>query len=266
MIRTLSIAIVTCAVALLLSAPASAVIYFEENFDTLTDGDLTGQSSSGFTWQSGVLWSPGSADPVLQVGTQYGTSGKGAGRTGPGAASSSWIDFGDITSGPIYLDMDVLVNNQSGAGNQFWLNDGAANNTPSFSIAMDDIAAPFSQSAMIGGTSTGPGPGYSSALDANAVAFHINMVIDDIAAAAPTLTWSMHSLADPSKKTDESMTINSGFVPHSLWLYSATGGSPDGWDNIRIASTPIPEPTSLVLLGLGLAGFCCSRPHRRRRR
>ena len=56
MIRTISITVLTFAVALVLSGPVFAVVYFEENFDSLTDGNLAGQTSNGQTWQTGTLW------------------------------------------------------------------------------------------------------------------------------------------------------------------------------------------------------------------
>ena len=269
MIRTLSIAIVTCAVALLLSAPASAVIYFEENFDTLTDGSIVGQTSGGQTWANASLW----ANPYVPstVAAAHGVSGKGLGRSTAGY-SADYIEFASaITTGPIYIDMDLLINPliDTNAGPQFWLNDnnvvGTGNDGQNISLAIDNTIAPHVQaeaSFNYVGTTTA-----ASAIDTADDSFHMSMSISDISQATANVTWSMKSLQNPSRVSTGSGSFEpGGWNPDALYFFSGATQNPQGYDNIRVASTPIPEPTSLLLFGLGTAGICCFRPRRRRRR
>ena len=141
-IKTLSVALTSLVEALLLVSPASAVIYWEENFDSY--GEQTPLNvqpgPNGHVWNDRwTLWDDPEIGSLAATSTTGQNGTLGAGRwdldptnggpppSGGTANQGSEVDMGvKVTSGMLYVDYDLHIGAERGAGigaPQWWLQD-----------------------------------------------------------------------------------------------------------------------------------------------
>ena len=129
--KTLSVALLSLAVTLILASTGTATVYWEDNFDSYEAGStLSGQTGpTGATLEDGwALW----ADPEIgsmaatTTSGQDGTLGAGpdpADPTGGGANQGNWLSIPKVSSGMLYVDFDMHVGSGRQSGPQWWLRD-----------------------------------------------------------------------------------------------------------------------------------------------
>ncbi|MFA9478483.1 PEP-CTERM sorting domain-containing protein [Phycisphaerales bacterium AB-hyl4] len=255
---------------LVLSGTAGAATMVDD-FSSYTDGNLTGQGAAGGGW-AGAWYKSGSAAISTTVNATDGNTGGGP--TGGSTANiiENTRNFATplaVTDGAptIWLSFDIRVNftgdslgNSSntvellGAGAYGRLNDPSGNtewsayvlpSSPFYEFSGVDMPDNVWSTVVVKLTPTGNGiADYSMWVDPN-----LALTEDDVLQVAPLLDGTM-SLGNTSIA---SLQIRSAFYD---------SGSAVSYDNLRVSteSSPfIPEPASLMLVGLGLLGVMSRR-------
>ena len=263
--KTTCLAMLTSSLVLILSSSASAVVYWEENFDSYGEQTpLNGQAGpNGQTWAlEWDLW----ADPQIgsmaatSVGGQNGTLG--AGRwdlddtddgpppTGGKANQGSHIPMGvKVTDGMLYVDFDLHVGTGRISGPQWtfidtdynrgvgvapdWINNANGGFDPQTGLVLDDDNNIFW--------------GDGSAED------DITELTNDIHGSwvfdldNKTVTFSFTSKQEPDKVATLSAGYSRDWQPDKIAIYNHAMGTIAGmgYDNFCIASGP-DECASLI--------------------
>ena len=252
--KTLSVALLSLAVALMLTSTGTATVYWEDNFDSYEAGSaLAGQTGpTGATWEAGwMLWD----DPEIgsMAATDLGGS-QGAGAwaedaTGGTANQGNWLSIPKISSGMLYVDYDMHVGSGRQSGPQWWLKDPDNGN---MSIGPD----------WIDNANGGMDP--QAGIDLDYDNSNLMWGPEDIGPDTQNIhgNWTFDldnntvSVAYTSKEEPgKSATLGpigygvTAWAPSEVHIYnhamSTAGGM--GYDNMRIASTPAPSPAGTGL-------------------
>jgi len=245
-----------------LAPSASALIAVEDNFDSNESGNgtlLGDTTDNGLTWTAGIV----ATGDDIQVDAAYGQSGNGAG-SGAGW-QSNFVSFGQtFSTGKLYLSYDIHVGDGSGGGFQPILR-AATTSSSSIIIAHSNPAGPTGIYQEGLGIPTGDGANQSTKLGLftahpENVAFQAVYDLD-----ANTLDITYEDIDNPSNGSGSYQLtgIAAGFDPNGFEIFRNSGAGTDiGIDNLRIATTPIPEPSSLFLLSLGCVALLATRRRR----
>ena len=248
---TTILAVLVAAVAsvTLTAADATASAIFSENFDSKTSGALGGQAAdTGQTWQAFDLW--GGCCNTLQVTTvgQAGTNGGGS-LSGTHTMGNQ-ADFTRVTTGKFTIEMDIKfgpsATNSLINGPQWWVRDTV--NGRNLSIALDNVNSPFPQTQMgMGDAVHSVSPALVSGEDTD---LHFEGIADLL---NKTFKWKYSSIQNPNKTTSwVSETYTNEWYPDRMYIYTGAPGNRDqGYDNIRLADSFLPEPATVTLLGIG---------------
>ncbi len=253
---TTILAVLVAAVAsvTLTAADATASAIFAENFNSKTVGTLEGQSAdTGQTWGVFNLWNAGV--PGMHVTTVVGQHGtKGGGSVNGETARGSQADFTRVTSTPtgrVTIEMDIKIGDSASQplvnGPQFWVLDTVSGYR--ISGALDNSNHPGMQAngGWLDGTTTSFSSDLVSGVDTD---LHFVGIADLI---NKKFKWKYNSIQNPSKVTPwVSDTYTNDFYPNRISIFTNLPSNRDqGYDNIRIADSLLPEPATVTLLGIG---------------
>ena len=253
---TTILAVLVAAVAsvTLTAADATASAIFAENFNSKTVGTLEGQSAdTGQTWGVFNLWNAGV--PGLDVTTVVGQHGtKGAGSVlGETPTKGSRADFTRVLSTPtgkVTIEIDVKVGDSASQpfanGAQWWVSDSV--NGRNLSLQLDNANMPGIQSQLgLDQSSHSISPALVAGVDTDLNFVGIVDLLDK------KFKWKYSSIQNPNKTTSWiSETYTSEWYPDSIHIFTNYPSNRDqGFDNIRIADSLLPEPATVTLLGIG---------------
>ena len=253
--KTIYVAMLILSLALILSSSASAVIYYQEDFDVgYTDGNsLIGETDPrGNTWQTFDLF-PGTFNELKSSsqGGQDETLGGGSG--GAVGEHGAKISLGQkITSGIITIDYDIHIGpSNKRDGPQWWLHDADTDISLSVSFdGMDNTSLGFPVES-----------GFHDPNDTNNPTSQLPNLLWEPDAGHPTEDIHGFYLVDLDNKTVfyrmsslEEDSVATGFTPYTktwepneLYFYmgDVASGKGTGYDNICIASG-VGECTSYI--------------------
>ena len=257
--KTLSVALLSLTVALILASTGTATVYWEENFDGYAEGSaLNGQAGpNGQTW--GLVWDLWADAEIgsmaaTSVGGQDGTFGAGYWpddtTTGPNNQGSHIHMGTKATSGMLYVDFDLHVGTGRQSAPQWTFKDTDANiNVGVAPDWVDNANGGFDPQTGLD-LNDNSNMFWNTDITSETQDIHGSWVFD---LDNKMVTFSFTSKQEPDKVATLSTEYSNDWQPDYIYLYnhaiSSSGGM--GYDNFRIADTPIPEPAGLALLSLG---------------
>ena len=252
------------AIGLMIASSATAVVYFDENFDSYADGSiLRGQvGPNGQTWREFDLWNGAFND--MEVNTTAGQGGTLGAGPSAGGENAVAIDIGqELSSGILQIDFDLHIGSNRQSGPQWWLKDAESGNN--ISLAMDWIdnanGGLDPQSGFHAADSGTNPPNLLWDTEITAATQNVNgsytVDLDN-----KTVRYMLTSLEEGSVADSGIVNYEEDYSPEQIHLYlgAISSSNSRGYDNIVISV--IPEPTSLLLI---FAGLCCLGASWRRR-
>lgn len=234
----------------MLSSMASAQIFWNDDFESYTSGidALTGQQvpGNGGTLAAGQTWGAftlfGSYDSFNIADTNLGSNG--AVQTTDAVGGNRL----DLTAAPgsdkVYVDWDMITNGRSTNQPQWWFCESG--NCISFTM---DLPTQTQWQGNAVTTNKGVQPSiFGGGVDGG---IHVAMVIDQVANTVDATYWDLADPGTVGTMPTADLVPGLAYTRIELFVNDTGQAQPYGYDNFRIASTPIPEPASMALLALG---------------
>jgi len=244
-----------------LASPASAgTTFVEDAFETNESGD---GKLAGDTTDNGLTWGAPASGTSILVGPHYGqggTDGAGGGDIATYGVQQTQVDFNAVSTGKVFLSYEYHVGGGSFGGYQQMLGGGAG--VSAITVGHGQAGATgvhHEGGAVVNENNTNVFAAQPSNISVLAVydldALALTVTVEDLDNAANVLIPS------------HDVVLNAGFQPGYFKLYmngscNCFTTNSHGIDNLRIADTAIPEPSSLFLLSLGCVALLATRRRR----